>query len=736
VCNNLLSTTTTLPITGLSTSQTYDSGCNGPLPTQTTDLNQQPTAYAYNDPFKRVTSVTAPYNGVTTATTNYSYSPTTFEGSLLVNNGSAVDTVYAADGVGRLTSTKNRITPGSSSYDNLAQYSYGWTTGVGAFITKTLPGATAATTTQFDALGRTKTVTDGGGGVTSYTYSSNDVLVAGPSSSRQIEYDGLGRIKSVCEITSSLPGYGNCNPTQNTAAHGYLTTYAYDSPVTNAVTVTQNKLGTSQQRIYYYDGVGRLIQEQNPETGSTYYYYDKASSNPGNGGTYASAGDLIQKIDANGNGTGYVYDSIHRLLSAGQSYNNSPNASATPDRCFIYDSATVNGVTTLNSKGQLAEAYTVMQGAGCGAAKITDEGFSYSPRGELTDVYESTPNSNGYYHTTADYFANGALKDLGGVPGHTNPSSGIGWTFTVDGEGRPLAVTDQTTPADLVTQTSYNSASQPTNVVLGDASAYGGDSYSYDANTGRMTQYSFNVVGAGYANLLYESQALDDASYWVAWGAGVAAPTVVANAAIDPNGAQTADSITYPANPNSGTTVLQQTVTPSVVAGQTFTFSIYLRADSPQTILVGWKTPTTSAYADAEESVTTAWKRFVLSGAVPSGDSSTQIIAFLQGGNSLTSSQTIYAWGAQLQLGSSTNYQQTGNGADPFSVTGNLTWNSNGTLQQLSIFDLFDTANNQTCNYGYDDLSRLSSANCGTAANQSFTYDAFGNIQKTGSPNA
>jgi len=96
----------------------------------------------------------------------------------------------------------------------------------------------------------------------------------------------------------------------------------------------------------------------------------------------------------------------------------------------------------------------------------------------------------------------------------------------------------------------------------------------------------------------------------------------------------------------------------------------------------------------------------------------------------------FYAWGAQLQLGSSTNYQQTGNGADPFSVTGNLTWNSNGTLQQLSIFDLFDTANNQTCKYGYDDLARISSANCGTAANQSFAYDAFGNIQKTGSPNA
>ena len=32
-------------------------------------------------------------------------------------------------------------------------------------------------------------------------------------------------------------------------------------------------------------------------------------------------------------------------------------------------------------------------------------------------------------------------------------------------------------------------------------------------------------------------------------------------------------------------------------------------------------------------------------------------------------------------------------------------------------------------------MVRIASANCGSAANQTFTYDAFGNIDKSGSPN-
>jgi RHS repeat-associated protein len=81
-----------------------------------------------------------------------------------------------------------------------------------------------------------------------------------------------------------------------------------------------------------------------------------------------------------------------------------------------------------------------------------------------------------------------------------------------------------------------------------------------------------------------------------------------------------------------------------------------------------------------------------------------------------------------------TQYQFSVNGS---SVTGAPTWNPNGTLQKLAITDPFNSANQQTCTYGYDDLARAASVNCllepsGTQGwGQTFTPDAFRNLTKT-----
>jgi len=67
------------------------------------------------------------------------------------------------------------------------------------------------------------------------------------------------------------------------------------------------------------------------------------------------------------------------------------------------------------------------------------------------------------------------------------------------------------------------------------------------------------------------------------------------------------------------------------------------------------------------------------------------------------------------------------------SANNTLTWNPNGTLKKLVIADTLNTADAQTCNYAYDDLSRLLTDNCGSVWNQSFSYDPFGNVTKSGS---
>src|SRR5262249_16005995 len=127
--------------------------------------------------------------------------------------------------------------------------------------------------------------------------------------------------------------------------------------------------------------------------------------------------------------------------------------------------------------GRLAEAYT-----GSSGSKTTDVAVCYSVRGEVTDVYESTPHSGGYYHTTAAYFANGALSSLGGI------GSQYAYSYGLDGEGRPKSATQGTTT--LISNSTYNPASQPLVITLAKGDT---DTYTYNSNTGRMATYTFTV---------------------------------------------------------------------------------------------------------------------------------------------------------------------------------------------------------------------------------------------------
>jgi len=67
------------------------------------------------------------------------------------------------------------------------------------------------------------------------------------------------------------------------------------------------------------------------------------------------------------------------------------------------------------------------------------------------------------------------------------------------------------------------------------------------------------------------------------------------------------------------------------------------------------------------------------------------------------------------------------------SIVGALTWNANDTLNQLGITDPLNSKDAQTCSYAHDDLARLSGVNCGSPWSQTFIYDAFGNVTKSGS---
>ena len=263
---------------------------------------------------------------------------------------------------------------------------------------------------------------------------------------------------------------------------GFLTKYGYtyNSSGNLVYTVTQNAqpgaIAGTQTRTYTYDLLSRLVSESNPETGTISYVYDTDAT------CGTSKGDLVKKVDAANNVSCYAYDARHRVT--GITYPSGPYSASTPSKSFIYDATTFscapnpaypNGAYV---KGRLAEAYT-----GPSNPKTTDIAYCYSPRGEIADEFETTPNSKTTYHTTASYWANGALHVLSGV------ASRNAWTFVVDGEGRPNTAVDGTS-TNLVTATTYNVAGQPTGVTLGSGDS---DTYTYDANTNRMKTYEFNI---------------------------------------------------------------------------------------------------------------------------------------------------------------------------------------------------------------------------------------------------
>jgi RHS repeat-associated protein len=480
-CGNSFPTSIQGP-TGLITQEAWS--CSGGVVLSSTDPNSQTSQVNYIDPyFWRPGSTIDPLGN----STNYTYTGADqSEAVLTFNNGSSVsDSAIALDSLGRNSVSQRRQAPGSSTFDSM-NYVYD---SMGRLSTTTLPyagslGSTnssgAGTTVSYDALNRKVQVSDSGGGWKAYSYSQNDTLITlGPAPSgenlkkRQYEYDGLGRLTSVCEITS-VSGSGTC--AQNSAATGYWTKYTYNA-LGKILTVTQNaqSSGSQQTRSFTYDGLGRLISETNPETANTAqsYVYDSDSS------CGTSNGDLVKKVDPVGNVSCISYDLAHRPLQVTYS---GPYAANTPAKHFVYDSATVNGVAMSNAKGRLVEAYT-----GASASKITDLGFSYSARGELIGAYEKTPNSGGYYYVNTSYWANGALSGLGLSLGANSLIPNM--TYGADGEGRPYTV-NASSGQNPITSTSYNPASQVTGISYGSLDA---DAFGFDPNTGRPTSYQFQV---------------------------------------------------------------------------------------------------------------------------------------------------------------------------------------------------------------------------------------------------
>jgi YD repeat-containing protein len=242
------------------------------------------------------------------------------------------------------------------------------------------------------------------------------------------------------------------------------TRYSYDV-LGNLIGVTQCG-GTcpsslSVNRSFTYDGLSRLIQSFNPESGWTCYGSSGGAAPNGGNCTsgYDANGNLSLKTDARAVVSNYSYDGLNRILK--KSF--SADASATPSSCYQYDSSSVP-----NSVGRMTSEWT--QGSSAGSCSSPTGGVlskreikQFDAMGRILQEYQYTPAVQaGGTHYSLDY----AYDLTGNLYSSSNGTTArpISFTYTLNSAGRLQTVTSSWTnlgayPAQLFS--AQRSTSQP-----------------------------------------------------------------------------------------------------------------------------------------------------------------------------------------------------------------------------------------------------------------------------------
>lgn len=405
----------------LSMSRSMAWNCFGSVMTSLTDENNQVTSTTYSDPyFWRPASTSLPDGGQTSWTYNSETSITT---TTKMNSSQNIVSTVLLDGLGRTSQTQLTSDPEGAdysvaSYDALGRpYQTYNSTRCSPPTTNCGESSWGYTTTAYDALSRSTSVTLQDGSIFSTSYANNTVTTTDPAGKkRQSTLDALGRLTQVLEDPSGL---------------NYETDYGYDA-LGNLLCVGQKGTNTGtfsgcgsipagwHARSLAYDGMSRLTSETNPETGTITYKYD-SDSNCASPNSFS--GDIVSRTDARNIRTCYQYDSIHRLTQKNYS------DGVTPTAFFSWDGSGRWGVTQTNTTGRLGEEWTGTSCCATGGAEI----FSYDAMGRV--IY------NNQYTVAMGNMVLNYTYDLAGNT--VTASNGVGVTLTqsFDTAGRPTGLT-------------------------------------------------------------------------------------------------------------------------------------------------------------------------------------------------------------------------------------------------------------------------------------------------------
>lgn len=441
--NNTYLTQITYPNTGVAhvVKFSYNSA-DGQL-ASSTGQNGNVTTYSYSDSLDRLTQINYPDGGQTTY--SYNDSPPTPSVTVTKKITSSENTVSTSimDGVGHVTRTELTSDPQGADYTDSTYDGEGLAWKQSNPYRSTSDPSYGLTTTAYDAIGRTTSVTYPDENAASTVYSGNCSTVTDPQSkARKSCSDGLGRMTQIFEDPSGL---------------NYETDYTYDA-LDNLIKVTEG----SQTRSFVYDSLSRQLSATNPESGAVSYAYD-------------ANGNVQTKKDARGVTTTYSYDQLNRLLSKSSS-------DGTPTANFDYDESSVDNdgifYPTVNTKGRLSHTWV----------KYADGNFSvtidsYDSMGRVQDYWQCTP----YNCLTGNIWNSHYTYDLAGDIQSWMHPAGFTITNSVNGAQQitqiQSSLVDSTHPqylAQSITHTPWGAEQTLENGCAGSGCTNAVETYTYN----------------------------------------------------------------------------------------------------------------------------------------------------------------------------------------------------------------------------------------------------------------
>lgn len=450
----------------LSTSASYDPNTGAVL--SLTDVNTQKTTIAYDGSIRPLT-ITSPAISAGTPTTSFTYpSPTQTNVSKPMGNGTTATVEVLVDAYGR--TSRSATYNGQSSNPYYQQDTCYDKSGRVSFISEPYQGigfGTAAQCsntgdlTQYDALGRPLKITHADGTSFSYFYGGRAAEMVDEGngttspSTRVLQSDGLGRLMSVCEITSTtLPNSGvpGACGLDISSLTGYSTSYAYNL-AQHMTTVTQG----AQTRTFQTDGLGRAILATEPERGTTTYSY-----------TYNTTGlqSVRTRPRANQTNASVTTATTTQNDSLGRAISISYDDGLTPAKNFYYD-ALPTGLGWAQSLG-FTKGQLVATSSGSGTT-ATGTLLNYDSNGNVIALWSCAPSicgtsSQSSRSETFSYDLAGSLTQV------SDPTSGaISYGRSVAGEITSVTngtFTDLTNTPNLVSNV-VNSPFGPTSYALG-----------------------------------------------------------------------------------------------------------------------------------------------------------------------------------------------------------------------------------------------------------------------------